>query len=461
MFEDATTQALAPAPARAPGGTRAVLDRARAARHTELAAAAELLVAAAQWADLHPVPRGEQPAGWGEVDLHGEGLVPLAGDGTPQVAEFAPAELAAHLGISHDAGRQLIGDALELRHRLPRLFDLVLAGTVPAWRARQAAALTTPLTPEMVTWVDKMLACDPQHLSVVRVRRVIEETILHYDPDRAVADEQAALAARHVTLDHHTTGPATTEVHMLLDTLDALHLDDTLADLATGLRRLGDTDPLEVRRAKAVGVLADPQRALDLLTTGELTEPTGGGRVELFLHLDATDLTDPADPSTDPARTGGGGGEVERLGVATRGLLARWLGRPDLAGITVRPVLDLHTAEAVDRHDPPVWMRHAALLADATCVFPGCTRDSRGCDLDHITGYVPPEDGGPPGQTRLANLAPLCRTHHRLKTHGAWSYQRLSDNHYRWTTPTGDHLAAHTRRRTRRRTRHRTRHRRP
>ena len=53
----------------------------------------------------------------------------------------------AHLGISHDAGRQLIGDALELRHRLPRLFDLVLAGTVPAWRARQAAALTTRLTP--------------------------------------------------------------------------------------------------------------------------------------------------------------------------------------------------------------------------------------------------------------------------------------------------------------------------
>ena len=427
----------------APAGTRSVLDRARAARHTELAAAAELLVAAAEWADLHPVPRGVQPAGWGEVDLHGEGLVPLAGEGTPQVAEFAPAELAGHLGISHDAGRQLIGDALELRHRLPRLFELVLAGTVPAWRARQAAALTTPLSWEMVTWVDKMLACDPQHLSVPRVRRVIEETILHYDPDRAAADEQAALAARHVTVDHDT-GPATTEVHMRLDTLDALHLDHTLADLATGLRRLGDTDPLEVRRAKAVGVLADPQRALDLLTTGELT-PSTGGRVELYLHLDATDLADP----TDPARGGGGG--IERLGAATRDLLADWLGRPDLAGITVRPVLDLHTTQAVDRHDPPAWMRHAALLAEATCVFPGCTRDSRRCDLDHIDGYVPPEDGGPPGQTRLANLAPLCRTHHRLKTHAGWSYRRLSDNHYRWTTPTGDHLAVHTRRRTRRR----------
>ena len=316
---------------------------------------------AAEWADLHPVPRNGQPAGWGEVDLHGEGLVPLAGEGTPQVAEFAPVELAGHLGTSADAGRQLIGDALELRHRLPRLFDLVLAGTVPAWRARQAAALTTRLTPEMATWVDKMLACDPQHLTALRVRRIIEETILHYDPDRAAADEQAALAARHVTL-VHDSGPATTEVHMRLDTLDALHLDDTLADLATSLSRLGDTDSLEVRRAKAVGVLADPQRALDLLETGVLGEPTSrGGRVELFVHLASADLA-------DPTRAGG---EIERLGAATRGLLAAWLGRPDLAGITVRPVLDLHRPDTVDRHHPPAWMRETAVQVDATCVFPG------------------------------------------------------------------------------------------
>jgi hypothetical protein len=229
---------------------------------------------------------------------------------------------------------------------------------------------------------------------------------------------------------------------MRLDTLDALHLDDTLADLATSLSRLGDTDSLDVRRAKAVGVLADPQRALDLLETGVLGEPTSrGGRVELFVHLASADLA-------DPTRAGG---EVERLGAATRGLLAAWLGRPDLAGITVRPVLDLHRPDTVDRHHPPAWMRETAVQVDATCVFPGCSRDSRGCDLDHITAYRRIEDGGAPAQTRLANLAPLCRTHHRLKTHGGWTYQRLADNHYLWTTPTGDLLAVHTRRRTRRR----------
>ena len=82
-------------------------------------------------------------------------------------------------------------------------------------------------------------------------------------------------------------------------------------------------------------------------------------------------------------------------------------------------------------------MRETVVLRDAHCVFPGCRRDSRACDLDHITEYVPLEDGGPPRQTHPANLAPLCRTHHRVKTHSAWYYKRLDDGTYAWTAPTG------------------------
>ncbi len=82
-------------------------------------------------------------------------------------------------------------------------------------------------------------------------------------------------------------------------------------------------------------------------------------------------------------------------------------------------------------------MRETVVLRDAHCVFPGCRRDSRTCDLDHITEYLPMEDGGPPGQTRPGNLAPLCRTHHRVKTHTAWHYKRLDDGSYEWTAPTG------------------------
>jgi hypothetical protein len=57
--------------------------------------------------------------------------------------------------------------------------------------------------------------------------------------------------------------------------------------------------------------------------------------------------------------------------------------------------------------------------------------------MDHITAYVPADDGGPPGQTRPENLAGLCRRHHRLKTHGGWSYTVPEPGIYLWRSPVG------------------------
>ncbi|MCD6639691.1 MAG: HNH endonuclease, partial [Nocardioides sp.] len=85
--------------------------------------------------------------------------------------------------------------------------------------------------------------------------------------------------------------------------------------------------------------------------------------------------------------------------------------------------------------DPPPRMAETVVLTDTTCVFPWCTHPARQADLDHITAYVDPDEGGPPGQTTPANLAPLCRRHHRAKTSGAWSYERLEPGTYLWTGP--------------------------
>jgi hypothetical protein len=223
---------------------------------------------------------------------------------------------------------------------------------------------------------------------------------------------------------------------MTLDTPDAVLFDQTVTRIAGDLRDLGDTEDLEVRRARAVGILADPQFALDLLSGRDSAAPTRGARTgatNLYVHLTPADLA--ADLSD-----GTGAASIERLGAATTQLLTDWLTRFAAAGtkITLRPVLDLNTNDwAVDQHDPPDAMREAVVLRDTTCVFPGCHRDSRACDLDHITEYLPMEDGGPPGQTRPSNLAPLCRSHHRAKTHTAWHYKRLDDGSYEWTAPTG------------------------
>ena len=94
----------------------AVLTYARAEQKAALAADANVLKAAVMWADQHPVDSIIDAATW----PGGQGELALAGEGAPLVAEFCVAELAVAIGVCTDAGRDLIADALEIRHRLPQ-----------------------------------------------------------------------------------------------------------------------------------------------------------------------------------------------------------------------------------------------------------------------------------------------------------------------------------------------------
>ncbi len=413
-----------------------VIDRVHAARATAHHSAVEELQLAVEWALLHPCPADELPADWGEASLFSETITPLAGVGAPLVAEFAPAELAAALGISLDAGRQLVADALELTYRLPRLWDRVLEGAVPVWRARAISRETHDLGVDAVAFADRLIAATPGKVSQVDATRLVEEARVFYDPDRAIADEEHELTRRGVWLKHRGN-PTTTDVVMTLETPHALAFNETVTVLAAELHTLGDTEDLDHRRATAVGILADPQYALDLLTRPEGGTPTTGagtGAMNLFLHLTTADLEESV-----------GAASIEKLGAATTQLLHDWLTRHTAAGgkVLIRPVLDLADDRAVDQHDPPERMREHVIQRDALCVFPGCRRDSRTCDIDHITEYVPIDDGGPPGQTHPDNLAPLCRTHHRIKTFTTWVYKRTDEGTYTWTAPTGHQYDVH------------------
>ena len=148
-----------------------------------------------------------------------------------------------------------------------------------------------------------------------------------------------------------------------------------------------------------------------------------------MLHLSDRDLL-----TAGPLGTGGVATH-DVLGPLAITRLSSWL--MGAAKVVVKPVLDPHRLAAVDAHDPPARMAEAVRHRDATCVFPGCTRSSAHADLDHITPYAPPDEGGPPGQTSYDNLAPLCRRHHRAKTHGDFDYHRRTDGAYEWTLPTG------------------------
>jgi hypothetical protein len=65
-------------------------------------------------------------------------------------------------------------------------------------------------------------------------------------------------------------------------------------------------------------------------------------------------------------------------------------------------ILDLGRATRV----PTPAIRHALVIRDGGCRFPGCDRPPQWCDAHHIVHWL---HGGP---TALANLILLCRYHH-------------------------------------------------
>jgi hypothetical protein len=101
---------------------------------------------------------------------------------------------------------------------------------------------------------------------------------------------------------------------------------------------------------------------------------------------------------------------------------------------------------SVEAYEVPGRIAEPVALRDHACVFPWCTRparrlrpDQHGCDCDHVVPH------GRGGATCTCQLAPLCRRHHRLKTHGGWTYTTLEPGTYLWRSPHGyQYLRDHT-----------------
>ena len=372
---------------------------------------------------------------------------PIAGEGCPLVAEFCIAELGTTLGISTVAAKKLVGQALELRHRLPRLWALVQAGRVPAWRARQVAETTIHAAPALSSdaarFVDAQVAAVVGRVGTAQLDRLVAEAIKRYDladADPAADPEDGYLHVdpRHVTghdQDVHFAGTVRIEAEVGL--ADAIDFDRAVAHGAATLKALGSTETLAARRATALGDLARTQTALDLHAAGQSSVGGADGlpaarEVVLHAHFDAT--TDGDQTVFGPT---GRLDEGQRLLLLDQ--LRSWCA-DSRTKITIKPVIDLNTDLSTPAYEVPDRIREQVIPRDRTCVFPWCTRPARGCDVDHVVEFdhQAEAEGRPqPGPTTTSNLAALCRSHHRLKTHSAWRYDMAAPGVFEWTSPHG------------------------
>ena len=408
----------------------AALTFAAARRRAADRAEADLLAVAAHWADLHAVLPGEDADGIAVPGM--QELAPLAGEGTPQVAEFAAAELGAALGMSTFAARRLVGDALELRHRLPRLWGRVqdrdAARPLQVWRARRLAERTTVLSPAAAARVDAQVAPFAHKIGLARVMSLVEAELIRSDPETAGRRAAEAAERRGVWADEETTD-GTVGIRVTADALDAFAFEAKIAGVAEVLAGHGDTDPVQVRRAKAIGYLADPAALDDLLDRADVADAARGSRrsrvrLVLYVHLSEASLRGINPPGAVARVEGVGPVCVDQVrDWVTRGATSSPTGVP--VPVVVAPVRDLADRTSVDAYETPPAMREVVLLRSPCCPFPWCDNLTRNKDMDHVSPYRPPDRGGPPGQTaprqahRPVPTAPSAQDPRRLDLHHA------------------------------------------
>ncbi|MFC5176422.1 DUF222 domain-containing protein [Nocardioides taihuensis] len=183
----------------------------------------------------------------------GDTVKALAGPGAPGILEFSVLEFAAALGMFSDWGAAYLGAAIELRHRLPRVWARVMAGDLQAWHARRIAEATLWLSPAAAAHVDRHLAPVAHQIRPTALDRLVEEAATRHDPDQLARRTEAATDRRGVHLDTSRTSLAgTVPLHGELDLPDALTLDEALAHGAAGLATLGSTESLDARRGTSV-----------------------------------------------------------------------------------------------------------------------------------------------------------------------------------------------------------------
>ncbi|MEO5665695.1 MAG: HNH endonuclease [Nocardioides sp.] len=392
---------------------------------------------AAHWVALHPALDPSCP------DACFQSPKTLAGQGSPVIDEFCIPDVATMLGMTCDSVGSWLTDIIELRYRLPQLWAGVLAGLVTPWRARRIAQTTLGLTPEAASFVDEQTAWCANRLTPTQLSRLVDHARARYMPEELAKETEAAADRRHVTFDtDQVSFDGTLHLEADLDLPDALGLAEAVSAGAAHHLALGSTDTLDGRRATALGDLARHQLALGFDDEDPDPAPQPPTtQIVLHAHLSAHAITRLDLANSGECLTG----SVEQAGgrVLTADQIAAWCGRPDVT-VVVKPVIDLRDRLETGGYTPTHAIREHVIARDRTCVFPWCGRNARRCDLDHVIPYDHhhPDRGG---TTSTDNLAALCRRHHRLKTHGRWSYTMTDPGVFVWTSPHGhQYLRDHT-----------------
>ncbi len=317
--------------------------------------------------------------------------------------------LSWRVGFAPGAAREHVRTARALG-TLPRLAQALARGELSYAKVRELTRVATPETEERLLAIAR--AGTAEHVEqIVRGWRRMDRKA-----EERQAERQHAWRALHVYQDEDGTvrirGRLAPEVGVLL----MKALEAARESLYQRRREQApETDPptMEQQQVDALALLAETalHHGIDPGTPGE--------RYQVVVHVDAAVLADPDQAGQSVLEDG------PRVPAGTSRRLAC-----DASRVMMRHDADRRLMEvgARTRTIPPA-IRRALQHRDRGCRFPGCgVRVGQGHHIRHWANG---------GSTTLANLALLCRRHHRAVHEEGYEVERRPDGELQFRRPNG------------------------
>ena len=364
---------------------------------------------------------------------------------------LAAAEIAAALNVSQRTGRAMVEEARTLADPgLAPVLDALRDGRLDRRRARavvEHAAVLPPGKDAEFAAAAVELGCPQSEpgpaLSPGAFSRRLRRLAEGYHPEPLAARKARAVAFRRVDLEPTRDGMCWITAHLPLEAGAAI--DARLEAIARSLQTPAEVRGINQLRADAfrdlildgplvaeslVGaplpsmaipsgalpsgaIPAQNTTALDVGGTGSGVRSgaaPGGIRTEIVVTVPARTLTGESDA---PAEILGYGPLDAPAARQLAAQAATW------TTMWVDPASASPLALGRRRYTPTLAIRRYLGARDRTCRFPGCDKPAPSTEADHTTPW---QHGG---TTDAANLALLCREHHRLKSLGHWKLRQL------------------------------------
>lgn len=383
------------------------------------------------------------------------------------IHEDADLELSHLIGITEGSAFTRVRRSAALASRFPLTLAAVTAGAVELWQAHQIVEECSLLDDEEARTVDEWIAKRLTGINPTRIRAVARYAITRTNPDKL--RKRAARSRRdrilEITPAHE---PGLAHVYALIPSDQAAAIWEAACELGKQYQELDPALTIDQARADAfvdlvladVEVRATVTLGMPVVTSsasavgdahqregadadGHAQEPTeaqepierdlcgpddgydGPGTAPdripdwMLAPDEPSELTSPIGGSGPLAGAFTSGVTVPKVGYLPSDVIARLLERLDLT--IARALIDATDGTLLetvtDAYRPNRRIKDFVVVRDGQCRMFGCSRPAAGCDLDHA---IPHDRGGP---TSPANLAGLCRHHHRAKQARHWLYR--------------------------------------